>query len=79
MTYGLLNEVGRMLTPPMAAGQVALDLRTTTQLIGVGTCYTTTTEDTRITALREAMSGRCEFRYWSWARDLNPGPHGPEL
>jgi hypothetical protein len=24
-------------------------------------------------------AGQFEFRFWSGARDLNPGPHGPEL
>jgi hypothetical protein len=28
---------------------------------------------------KAAIDIRFEFRIWSGARDLNPGPHGPEL
>ena len=39
--------------------------------------YTTTTDDSEASTFgASAMSG--EFRFWSGARDLNPGPHGPE-
>jgi hypothetical protein len=52
-------------------------------LIGSGifpkSYYRTTTEDSdAITSTHSAYS-TSEFGIWSGARDLNPGPHGPEI
>src|SRR6266550_7100130 len=40
--------------------------------------YTTTTDDRDAVALAALTAGWFEFEFWSGARDLNPGPHGPE-
>src|SRR6266851_9890830 len=40
--------------------------------------YTTTTDDRDDVALAALTAGWFEFEFWSGARDLNPGPHGPD-
>src|SRR5450759_6040075 len=47
--------------------------------IRVENYYTTTTEDSGPITFRNTRGEYFEFGNWSGARDLNPGPHGPEL
>ena len=41
--------------------------------------YTITTRDSAAVMLARVGGATFKFKIWSGARDLNPGPHGPEL
>src|SRR2546427_2605725 len=41
-------------------------------------CYMRATPIQRPCHVNSAYGGSSEFKIWSGARDLNPGPHGPE-
>jgi len=44
-----------------------------------GVCYIRATPRQRCCHINSAYKRDSEFKNWSGARDLNPGPHGPEL
>src|ERR1041384_6507334 len=43
-----------------------------------GVCYMRATPIQRRCQIKSAYNGESKFKNWSGARDLNPGPHGPE-
>src|SRR5476651_2384185 len=77
------NQPLNRLIPPVPIDHESTVLRTSLyprigrELPRVATCVATPVQ--RRYNVCSSKTGESEFGKWSGARDLNPGPHGPEI